>query len=202
MIFFPASIALTNKEWTIITFHYVSGWTEIPLSYDGSYDLTLLKFYDGFFGYLLKKAESLYKDDPEYVEEETSLKTWKYQGKLYRVLHKVEIDDDTTEEGYRLEFPVVEYHGMISHWTDDYTFSGLTYKLNPNDKYIILEADTGSHFGFDVNKYRNSLGVKNQYTEKEREIIFPMYKECIKEYHDISINEFIQMKENENKGQE
>ena len=65
---------------------------------------------------------------------------------------------------------------MISHWTDDYTFQGLMYKLNTETPYILLEADTQNHLAFDVNKFRREYNCENRFTAKEREIIFSMYK--------------------------
>ena len=59
---------------------------------------------------------------------------------------------------------------------------------------IILEADTQDHLAFDVNKFRKTYKCEKHNTEKEREVIFPMYKECIKEYK-MSVNEFIQFKQ-------
>lgn len=192
-LFFP-SINLTDEEWRNLTIQYLCGWTEIPLTIYSGYDIDLLKFYDGFFGYLLKRTEELYTESAEFVNNRQFFKAWKYQGKIYRVLHKVTVEDDKAEDGYRCVFPTVEYHGMITHWTDDFTFKGLMYKLSSNEPYIILEANTGTHFGFDVNKFRKTYNVENKYTQKEREIIFPMYKECITEYR-MTISEFIKLKE-------
>ncbi len=95
--------------------------------------------------------------------------------------------------------PKLNYHNMISHWTDDYTFNGLMYKLSSKETYIILEANTQTHLAFDVNKFRKQYNCENPYTAKEREIIFPMYKDCIKEYH-MSVNEFINLKSNSQSG--
>ena len=103
-----------------------------------------------------------------------------------------------TQEGEETVFlPDVQYHQMIAHWTSDYTFSGLLYKLSPEEEYIILEADTGKHFGFDVNKFYTSNGADNRYTKVEQEIIFPMYEECTKEYR-MSISDFINLKNTQN----
>ena len=63
-----------------------------------------------------------------------------------------------------------------------------------DEEYIILEADTREHLAFDVNKFREVNDVQEPYTQGENEIIFPMYKENIKEYR-MTINEFVSMKE-------
>ena len=84
---------------------------------------------------------------------------------------------------------------MISHWTDDCTFEGLTHKLCPDEQYIILEANTQDHIAFDVNKFRKKYKCKKTNTEKEREIIFPMYKECIIKEHNMSVKDFIRFKQ-------
>ena len=48
-------------------------------------------------------------------------------------------------------------------------------------------------FAFDVNKFRKAYRCERHFTEREREIIFPMYKENIKEYR-MTINEFVKLK--------
>lgn len=131
-----------------------------------------------------------------YLRYISFVDAWKYQGKLYRIIHANIIENNKTKRGYSYRLPRVQYHGMISHWTDDYTFKGLMYKLNKNEKYIILEADTQEHIGFDANKFRKAYSCEKSNTEKEREIIFPMYRECIKECR-MTVNEFIQLKQNQ-----
>ncbi len=44
-------------------------------------------------------------------------------------------------------------------------------------------------------KFRKIYKCENPYTAKEREIIFPMYKECIIKEHYMSINDFIRFKQ-------
>ncbi len=190
--FLPSEIPLDEKELTYITLAYLEGWTNIPLTSYGDCDIDKVKFYDGFFGYILRRAEHLAEYRPELLENNSS---WKYQGKLYRVIHPCM---RITQEGEETVFlPDVQYHQMIAHWTSDYTFSGLLYKLSPEEEYIILEADTGKHFGFDVNKFYTSNGADNRYTKVEQEIIFPMYEECTKEYR-MSISDFINLKNTQN----
>lgn len=195
MVFYMPNMQLTDEDWIYILINYLNGWTEIPLSIVGGYDKDKLKFYDGFIGYLIKQTERFLnlKEDCNILDKHF-LNSWKYQGKIYRIIHEIEVEDENVEEGYSYKLPDVEYHGMISHWTDDYTFQGLMYKLSSEEPYTILEADTQNHLAFDVNKFRKTYNCENPYTAKEREIIFPMYKECIKEYH-MSVSEFIQMKE-------
>ncbi len=193
MILDMPNIHFEDEEWIYILIKYLDGWTEIPLNSTCGYNLDELKFYDGFIGFLLKQTEKYMKEYPNDLDKQF-LDSWKYQGKLYRIIHKRIIKNSKTKEGISCKLPKVDYHGMISHWTDDYTFKGLMYKLNFNEKYIILEADTHDHLAFDINKFRQSYNCQKPNTEKEREIIFPMYKDCIKEYH-MSISEFINMKE-------
>ena len=92
---------------------------------------------------------------------------------------------------HELSFLII---GLITHWTDDYTFDGLMYKLSKDEEYIILEVDTKEHFAFDVNKFRRMNNQNERFTYKEREFIFPMYKENIKEYR-TTIRDFVKMKE-------
>ena len=114
--------------------------------------------------------------------------------KLYRVLHKAPVPDARYTDGFRMELPRVDYHGMIAHWTDDYSFAGLMYKLSPESECIILEADTKDHIAFDVNGFRKKYGIENHYLAGEREIFFPMYRDCITEYK-MSVNNFISLQE-------
>lgn len=181
-----------DEDWICILANYLNSWTEIPLSDSSGYDIDKLKFYDGFIGYLIKQTEYFLKKCPDMLDKQF-INLWKYQGKIYRIIHHIGVKDDTSKDGYSYKMPEVEYHGMISHWTDDYTFQGLMYKLSDETPYIILEADTRNHLAFDVNKFREAYDCVNPFTYKEREIIFPMYKDCIKEYH-MSVKEFVHMK--------
>ena len=193
MIFDFPNIRFSDDEWLYILECYLKGWTETPLTYLESYDIDTLKFYDGFIGTLLKQTEKVFNIWPDCLDSRF-VSSWKYQGKLYRIMHPVmRIDKDGNESS---ALPEVEYHGMITHWTDDYSFAGLLQKANPDWEYIILEADTSDHFAFDVNGFRKEYGCEERFTEKEREFIFPMYKECIKEYR-MSINEFVELKKQE-----
>lgn len=190
MIFDFPNINFDDDEWICILAHYLKGWTEIPLDSFGEYDIEMLKFYDGFIGTLLKHTERISEICP-YLLNGRFVNSWKYQGKLYRVMHPVLTVDDNDNE--KLFLPEVDYHGMITHWTDDYTFRVLLHKLSDDTKYKILEADTAAHFAFDVNKFRKVYNCGEPYTEGEREFIFPMYKECIKEYQ-MTIKEFAEEK--------
>ncbi len=198
MIFNKPNVNFFDNERIEIIKEYLNGWTEIPLSTSSGYDIDELKFYDGLLGTLLKDTEFLINNAPSYVNKDF-VESWKYQGKLYRVIHGFCMLDENDEEKYIM--PEVDYHGMISHWTDDYMFSGLKYKLPPDCEYIILETDTKGHLAFDVNKFRKTYNCENPFTEKECEIIFPMYKENTKEYR-MTINEFIKMKEQDINGKE
>ena len=80
--------------------------------------------------------------------------------------------------------------------SEQFTFKICTAKIFDDEEYIILEADTGDHLAFDVNKFRQVNNAQEIYTQGENEIIFPMYKENIKEYR-MTINEFIKMKTQE-----
>ena len=191
MIFDFPNIGFEDDEWLYMVERYLKGWTETPLTISGGYNIETLKFYDGFLGTLLKHTERLSKEYYDFLDHRF-VNSWKYQGKLYRVLH----DCPISAKSRKTKLPKVNYHGMISHWTDDYTFAGLQYKLNPDSEYIILEADTGDHFAFDVNGFRKEYGCEEPFTQKEREFIFPMCKECIKEYR-MSIREFADLKQKE-----
>ena len=195
MIFDMLNMHFSDEDWIYILRQYLNGWTEIPLSDNSGYNIDELKFYDGFIGYLLKRTEYYLKEYPDFLDK-AFIDSWAYQGKLYRIIHKAYAENNKTKRGYSFCLPKVNYHGMISHWTDDYTFKGLMYKLSEREKYIILEANTQEHLGFDVNKFRKTYNCEKSYTEKEREVIFPMYKECIKEYR-MSVNEFIQLKQSQ-----
>ena len=194
MIFDMPNVEISDADWIRIIIEYLNGWTEIPLNAMEGYDADELKFYDGLLGTLLKQTEKFYEFNPSFVDKKF-VESWKYQGKLYRVIHgNFATYEDFINRNYAL--PKVNYHGMISHWTDDYTFKGLMYKLSPDEEYIILETDTMGHLAFDVNKFRKKYHCRSRNTEKEREIIFPMYKENTKEYR-MTISEFIKMKTQE-----
>lgn len=193
---FNFNMSFTDDEWKIIIMEYLRLWTGIPLTTNGDYDIENLKFFDGLLGTLLKHTESLLKDSPSFLDKEF-VDSWKYQGKIYRVIHPHYVFSDNTTEPSVI-MPEVNYHRMITHWTSDYTFKGLlaTAKIFNDEEYIILEADTGDHLAFDVNKFRQVNNAQEIYTQGENEIIFPMYKENIKEYR-TTIKEFIRMKNQE-----
>ena len=197
MIFDKPNVNFTDEEWIEIIKEYLNGWTEIPLNPSNGYDIDELKFYDGLLGTLLKDTEFFIKNDPTLVNKKF-VGSWKYQGKLYRVIHPHYVFDNDDYMHPRIVMPDVEYHGMISHWTDDYTFKGLMYKLFDDVEYIILETDTKDRLAFDVNKFRKKHNCRKWNTEKEREIIFPMYRENTKEYR-MTINEFMEIKKKERK---
>ena len=196
MIFDFPNIRFEDNEWIYLIIRYLEGWTEIPLNETNGYDLDELKFYDGLLGTLLKHTEKVLKYAPNFANKEF-VNSWKYQGKMYRVIHPHYVPVDGSQEP-RLIMPEVNYHRMITHWTSDYTFKGLlaTAKIFDDEEYIILEADTGDHLAFDVNKFRQVNNAQEIYTQGENEIIFPMYQENIKEYR-MTINEFIRMKTQE-----
>lgn len=181
-----------DREHIIRIADYLKKWTEIPLSITGGYDIEEVKEFDKLFGTLLRSTEDNLRDDP-LLENDAFIKSWLYRGPLYRIIHPCHIEDKRYRYGVRYDFPKVKYHRMVSHWTDDCSFSGLLYKLSAEEPYIILEADTKNHIAFDVNGFRKVFGFEERYTEKEREFIFPMYKECIKEYR-MSISEFVELK--------
>ena len=191
---FNFNMSFADDKWKLIILEYLRVWTEIPLTSNDGYDVEDLKFFDGLLGTLLKHTEFLMKKWPSILDKEF-VDSWKYQGKLYRVMHPhYMFDADSIEP--RTIMPEVNYHRMITHWTSDYTFKGLlaTAKIFDDEEYIILEADTREHLAFDVNKFREVNDVQEPYTQGENEIIFPMYKENIKEYR-MTINEFVSMKE-------
>ena len=183
------NIGLNEEELIYLVYKYVSSWTEIPLSICDGYDIEQLRFYDAFLGTLIRNTEEFLRNYPGY-ENDGFIRSWKYQGKLYRLLHEAPHIDRRYLDGYRLELPSVEYHRMVSHWTDDYSFKGLMYKLSPQTQYIILEADTNDHLAFDIYGFLNKYGFRIPKTENEREFIFPMYKECITEYR-MTVEEFV-----------
>lgn len=191
MILDMPSVYLSDDEWICFLIKCLKGWTEIQFTPTGGYNKDILKFYDGIIGLLLKQTERFQKDCPEALNMEF-VNSWKYQGKIYRVMHSRIVENNKRRRGYSCRLPKVDYHGMISHWTTDYKFEAL-HKLNPNTKCIILEADTNEHFAFDINCFRKKYDCLEEYTKGEQEIIFPMYKNCITEYH-TTINEFIDKK--------
>ena len=193
---FNFNMSFADDEWKLIIIEYLRVWTGIPLTINGGYDIEDLKFFDGLLGTLLKHTEFLIKEYPSMLDKEF-VDSWKYQGKLYRVIHPHYVFDNDSIEP-RTIMPKVNYHRMITHWTSDYTFEGLlaTAKVFDDEEYIILEAETGEHLAFDVNKFRKANDVQEPYTQGENEIIFPMYKENIKEYR-MTIREFIEKKQEE-----
>lgn len=68
---------------------------------------------NGLLGTLLKHTEFLTKEYPSTLDKEF-VDSWKYQGKIYRVIHPHYVfDTDSTEP--RTVMHKVNYHGMITH---------------------------------------------------------------------------------------
>lgn len=86
MIFDMSNIHFSDEQWIFILQQYLNGWTEIPLNDSSRYDLDELKFYDGFIGLLLKQTERYLKECPDELDK-GFINSWKYQGKLYRIIH-------------------------------------------------------------------------------------------------------------------
>ena len=196
MVNWFSDFKMIGQNEIVLLAQLLKGWTEIPLSPGGGYNKEKVCYYDAHIGSIIRDAEELLSGQWNGTYDSGFLESWKYQGKLFRVIHPSPHEDKRYTDGYRLALPKIDYHRMISHWTDDYTFSGLMYKLSDKVEYIILEAETGNHIAFDVNGFRRKYGFEERYTEKEREFIFPMYKECIKEYR-MSIAEFVRKKQEE-----
>ena len=190
MIFGFPNISFSDREWEYIICKVLKGWTEIPLNSVWGYDIDTVRFYDAIIGTLLKHTETMVSENEPELNHDF-INSWKYQGKIYRVLHPC----PKRRGSARTKLPKVDYNGLIAHWTTDYTFRGLMHKLSKREKYVILEADTNEHFGFDVNKYRQTKGLSLGHTGKENEIIFPMYKECVIKEYKMTIEEFVKMKQ-------
>jgi hypothetical protein len=116
--------------------------------------------------------------------EKEIVDSWKYQGKLYRLMHEC----PHSKKRGKYILPKVIYHGMIAHWTSDYTFEWLKSEFGRDHKYIILEADTRERFAFDVNRFRENYGCRTPFTEKEREIIFCFAHKGLRLSHDDYYN--------------
>lgn len=109
-------------------------------------------------------SENYQKDIDKLMK---SVNTWKYRGKLYRVM-------DCKQNQ-------IDYHGLIASWTNDYkSFKNFNH-LYDKQKYTFIVGSTGSDWGFDVNKYRQYIGERHIYTEHESEIIFPLDYKYVKD---------------------
>lgn len=197
MIFDFSYMQISDEDWKYIILQYLNEWTEIPFTSSEGYDIDEVRFFDGLLGYLLKWAEKIKTQNPEQAVLEF-INSWQYQGKLYRVMHTCNF---STNGGEDFRLPEVNYHRMITHWTTDPTFGGLRHKLLTHEKYVILEADTGNHIALDVNKFRQANNCGTAFTEKENEIIFPLYQEITKEYR-MTIDEFVKLKRESNAKEE
>ena len=143
-------------------------WTERDLL-DKGFDELTFKFYDGIIGSVIAKGNNYYQNNldgawthPIILE---FLDIWKYDGALYRVLN--------------IKPHKIVYHNMISSWTKSIDAFYQFNHLYDDTEYTFLIANTNGYFGFDVNKYRDSIDKENPYTGYEQEIIFPMNKEYI-----------------------
>ena len=116
------------------------------------------------FSFKLQTSIDAQNNLDEFME---SVNTWKYTGKVYRVI------------GCKPD--KVEYHDMIASWTNNpLAFADFNH-LICTVKYTFLIGHTGKNWAFDVNKYRRIIGDMHQFTEYESEIILPMNKKYVKD---------------------
>lgn len=175
----------------------LSKWTERSLLND--YDRREIQFFDALIWTRVIKEQEHYemlKNNKShfYKDLENSINTWKYTGKIYRV-----IDCNPSK---------LEYHNMIASWTSDLEVFNNFNHLNKDRKYtFIVGAARGKNWGFDVNKYRSIKNIQHKFTEHEAEIIFPMNNKYIKDifygtlkgfYQHIGCKKLINIKEIKN----
>lgn len=122
------------------------------------------------------KAQSISEIQQDIDELMESINTWKYRGKVYRVMN-------CTEDK-------IDYHNMIASWINDPEVFRKFNHLLPDKKYTFLIGNTGKDWGFDVNKYRKNTGNRHKFTEKEQEIILPMSSKYVKDVFYGTLEEF------------
>lgn len=165
---------------------------QIPMC-SGGYDEEGLRFYDGVLGNLIRMRDRMVEFD--YISTMSDLSDfsskWEYQGNIYRVIGKSYVyPKDENREPYK-RMPAIKWHGMIASWSSSYDFTTGFNHIYPHTKYTIIHANTGKSAGIDVNKFSEYLGCYNRYTACEKEIIFPMKKEFVKNiYKNITPTEF------------
>ena len=125
------------------------------------------------FPFETQSSSEMQQDLDELME---SINTWKYSGKVYRVMNCM---DDK-----------IDYHNMIASWTNDPEVFRKFNHLLPDKKYTFLIGNTGKDWGFDVNKYRKNTGNRHKFTEKEQEIILPMNSKYVKDIFYGTLEEF------------
>ena len=157
-------------KYQFLLFHQVlDAWRNRSLLGE-HYNENDLKFYDGVLGFVIRQGNQYHRNSeagdwaPAPILE--LMKTWQYQGLIYRVVNSPRSR--------------IKYHKKIASWTKDANSFDHFNKLCPDEKYTFIVADTGSSFGFDVNKYDSNAGRSNPYLCHEDEIIFPMDKKYVK----------------------
>ena len=156
-------------------------WTERS-QFTNDYDENMLRFYDGVIGYVIYQGNiSLRNKQNGYWAPQCVLDflpKWQYQGKLFRVINK--------KRGR------VKFHGKIASWTKNINAFDNFNHLSRSQAYTFLVAEANEFVGFDVNKYRNSIGVRHVYTEHEEEVIFPMDKQYVMDVFYGTLTDFKQ----------
>ena len=104
MIIVMHNIHFSDKEWINIFKQYLNEWTEIPLTESSGYDFDKLKFHDDCIGLLLKQTEYFMKEYPDSLDM-SFVNSWKYQSKLYRIIHARRIENSKTKSGYSCRLP-------------------------------------------------------------------------------------------------
>ncbi len=121
----------------------------------------------------LRSSASLQTDLDEFME---SVNTWKYTGKVYRVMDCKPVQ--------------IKYHGLIASWTNKPDAFASFNHLYRGMKYTFLIGTTGRDWGFDVNKYRKHIDDIHGFTEYESEIILPMHEKYVTDVFYGTLDEF------------
>lgn len=180
-------------------------WTERSQLGDG-YDRRILKLYDALIWTRVENTKDelrLIKNSIKYRDKtrtnssnfvrsmtpktnndllirlheiEEDIKSWKYTGRLYRVINCKESR--------------IEYHQLIASWVKNPKAFKDFNQLCKSQKYSFLIGKTGRDWAFDVNMYRKHTENRHPNTEYETEVILPMNQKYIVDLFYGTLEEF------------
>lgn len=150
-----------------------------------------LHIYDGILGDALRAVNSYTANSiPPEDELRAFYDSWAYRGDIYRIMRVPR----RTSPFSKMTSRWIDWHGMVASWSKSCNFTTGYNHVNPDSKYCFLHASTGDAFGIDVNGLRANLGIENQYTSQENEVIFPMNKKYVVHvYRNLTPREFLKL---------
>ena len=137
-----------------------------------------------------------------YMNKGIPTEEYFFRGNLYRIHSSYptllsEVDNQhelivhSSDDGSCRVLPVTEYSDKLVSFSKDRDFTRKCYnKIYADETAIMFYCNTRELFGLDVNDFLRRYGVHNERFEEEKEVLFPLMKNCIIREYTCSPNQF------------